>query len=58
MRGTRIATPAGEIPIENLHIGDIVITRFGGYRRIKWIGRQSFARRFIQGNYDQMPVVL
>jgi hypothetical protein len=56
LRGTRIATPAGEVAVEALGIGDAVITRFNGYRKIKWIGRQSFARRFVADNFDQIPV--
>jgi len=56
LRGTRIATPAGEIPVESLNIGDAVITRFNGYRKIKWIGRQNFARKFVANNFDQIPV--
>jgi len=56
LRGTRIATPAGDMPIESLRIGDTVITRFNGYRKIKWIGRQIFAPRFIAKNPDQIPV--
>jgi hypothetical protein len=56
LRGTKILTPAGEVPVESLNIGDAVITKFGGYRPIKWIGRQSFARPFIQNNFEQIPV--
>jgi hypothetical protein len=56
LRGTRIATPAGEVPIEALKIGDSVITRFNGYRKIKWIGRQDFGRQFIANNFEQIPV--
>jgi autotransporter passenger strand-loop-strand repeat protein len=56
LRGTRIATPAGEAAVETLKIGDAAITRFGGYRRIKWIGRQSFGARFIRDNRHQLPV--
>ncbi|WP_297492397.1 Hint domain-containing protein [Acidocella sp.] len=56
LQGTLIATPAGQVTVETLKIGDAVITRFGGYQRIKWIGRQSFAARFIRGNQDQLPV--
>jgi hypothetical protein len=56
LRGTMILTPAGEVPVETLRIGDAVVTRFGGYRPLKWIGRQSFGRRFVAGNRAQMPV--
>ncbi len=54
--GTRIATPVGEVPVERLEIGNAVITRFGGYQKIKWIGRQSFAARFVKSNCDQIPI--
>lgn len=56
LRGTKIATPAGDIAIEDLNIGDPVITRFNGYRKIKWIGRQSFSGRFVARNPKQIPV--
>jgi hypothetical protein len=56
LRGTRIATPAGDRPIESLVIGDAVITKFNGYRRIKWIGRQSYAARLIADDANQIPV--
>jgi hypothetical protein len=42
LRGTRIETPGGGKLIEDLAIGDQVITCFGGLQRIKWIGRQRF----------------
>ncbi len=42
-RGTRIATPAGEMPIETLRIGDWVRTHAGRDRQVKWIGRRSYA---------------
>jgi hypothetical protein len=56
LRGTKLLTPAGEIAVENLSIGDTLITRFGGYQRIKWIGRQSYARPFIRHNREKLPV--
>jgi len=56
LRGTKILTPAGEIVVENLKIGDPVITLRNGYQKIKWIGRQNFARRFVEKNRDQIPV--
>ena len=36
--GTCIATPRGEIPVEQLSVGDEVVTRSGKVRPITWIG--------------------
>jgi hypothetical protein len=56
LRGTRIFTPAGDIAVEKLNIGDPVVTLRNGYQKIKWIGRQNFARCFVAKNRDLMPV--
>jgi Hint domain len=39
LRGTKISTATGERRVEDLSIGDLVPTVFGGTRRIQWIGR-------------------
>jgi autotransporter-associated beta strand protein len=57
LRGTRIATPEGEVEIEHLRRGDMVMTRKGA-RRIKWIGEQRYARRFLKDNRDMLPVCI
>jgi hypothetical protein len=49
LRGTRILTPGGEVRIEEMRPGDLVVTRFSGIQPIKWIGRQSFDTRFTEG---------
>ena len=38
LRGTHIATPRGEVPVEQLHAGDLVLTASGAARPIIWIG--------------------
>jgi Ca2+-binding RTX toxin-like protein len=53
--GTLIATPRGEVPVEALRAGDLVLTRHGpGIKRIRWIGEQAFDGRFIAA--DRAPV--
>jgi hypothetical protein len=58
LRGTRILTPAGDVPVEALGIGDRVVTRFGGVEKIKWIGRQSYDRAALGIDRAQVPVRL
>ncbi|SNS67414.1 Ig-like domain-containing protein [Antarctobacter heliothermus] len=39
--GTLIATPQGERLVEDLEVGDRVITRDNGIQEIKWVGRKD-----------------
>lgn len=39
--GTLIATPRGEVPVEDLKVGDRVITRDNGIQEIRWVGRRD-----------------
>jgi Hint domain len=57
-RGTRILTDGGEIPIENLKIGDWVVTSSGGMMPIRWIGWRSYSKSFAAGNNDVLPVLI
>ena len=56
--GTLILTEHGEVAIEQLAIGDRVVTLSGATRSIRWIGRRSYAGRFILGNTDVLPVCI
>jgi hypothetical protein len=44
LKGTKILTADGERKIEDLAIGDLLPTKFGGLRPIQWIGRYSIKR--------------
>jgi hypothetical protein len=46
LRGTRIAAPEGEIPVEDLKIGDLVLTNDGRMLPVRWIGRNTIITRF------------
>lgn len=45
-RGTMITTPKGETSVEALQIGDLVSTADGQAVPVKWVGRQTIAKRF------------
>jgi hypothetical protein len=44
--GTRIATPTGERPVEELRRGDLVLTAAGVAAPVRWMGRQTVATAF------------
>ncbi|TMV90511.1 Hint domain-containing protein [Thioclava sp. BHET1] len=50
-RGTLIDTVFGPVPVEELEVGDMVITQDDGPRPIRWIGR-----RRVQGKGNFAPV--
>jgi Hint domain len=58
LRGTQILTPSGEVPVEELAIGECVITVSGDAKPIKWIGHRSFNGRFITGNRQVLPICI
>ncbi|MDP4006938.1 Hint domain-containing protein [Methylobacterium sp. NEAU K] len=54
--GTRVLTDRGEVVIERLAIGDVVVTVAGQHRSIKWIGTRRYIGRFANTNPAVLPV--
>jgi hypothetical protein len=57
-RGTRILTDRGDVTVEDLKIGDFLVTKSGAARPIRWIGKRSYSGRFARGNRDVLPVLI
>jgi hypothetical protein len=55
-RGTLILTDRGEAPIEDLRIGDALVTHSGAVRPLRWVGRRSYGGAFIAGNRRVLPI--
>lgn len=56
--GTVILTPAGESPVENLSIGDQVVTRDRGAQKIRWIGQKVLDYAHLASNPHLRPVLV
>lgn len=54
--GTLIMTPNGEVPIETLLAGDLVLTRDNGPQPIVWIGRRDITSQELSANPKLRPV--
>jgi collagen type I/II/III/V/XI/XXIV/XXVII alpha len=54
--GTRIATPAGERPVECLRAGDRVVSHFGGSAPVVWVGHRTLDPRRHPRPHEVQPV--
>jgi hypothetical protein len=57
LRGTRILTPHGEAPIEELTIGSLVET-LNGPLTVKWIGRRTFKKSASRWPSSVAPILV
>jgi O-antigen biosynthesis protein len=58
LRGTLIRAERGDIAVENLAIGENIMTASGALRPIRWIGWRSYGGRFIIGRKDILPICI
>ena len=56
VRGTLIKTPNGEVPIEQLEVGDRVMTIDSGYQAIRWIGSKSLDQKTLDTHERLKPI--
>ncbi|NCW68043.1 MAG: hypothetical protein EBV86_05665, partial [Marivivens sp.] len=56
--GTMILTPKGEVPVENLRVGDIVVTRDNGPQPIVWCGSRHLSSAELDAAPDLRPIRL
>ena len=54
--GTLVQTDAGEVPIETLSVGDLVMTLDNGLQPIRWIGARSLSKAELQVNPHLQPI--
>ncbi len=56
--GMVIATPTGERPVEDLRVGDRVITRDNGLQEIRWVGRRDLSAQELRQGPHLKPVLI
>jgi Ca2+-binding RTX toxin-like protein len=54
--GTSIATLRGEVPVEDLKVGDKVITRDNGAQEIRWVGCKPMSALELQSSKHLQPI--
>lgn len=56
--GTMINTPGGEKPVQDLRIGDPVLTKDHGAQKIRWIGLSHVSAERLQSHFNLRPVCI
>ena len=56
--GTLIATPKGECLVEDLKVGDRIITRDNGIQEIRWYGVKSLDWKTLRNNEHLKPILI
>ncbi len=56
--GTLIKTPLGDIAVESLNVGDVVVTQDSGLQTIRWIGRKKVSGARLQASPNLRPVLI
>jgi hypothetical protein len=56
--GTRIRTDQGEVAVEDLAIGDRVITLSGEAVPVKWLGRRTYRQPYPENSADIIPILI
>lgn len=56
--GSLIATPKGEVAVENLRAGDAVVTRDNGVQPIRWIGKRTLDRAELATQLGLKPILI
>ncbi len=56
--GTKIATPLGSFKVEDLCVGDLVITKDNGLQAIRWIGRKHITGARLYAYPHLRPILI
>lgn len=56
--GTTILTPSGEIPVQDLKVGDKVVTRDNGLQAIRWVGKKKLVGHDLISRPKLRPIMI
>lgn len=56
--GTMILTDRGQVPVEALRVGDLVMTRDNGLQPLRWVGQRRLSMAQLMADPDLQPVCI